>query len=366
MTRIKEVIDFLETWAPPSLAESYDNVGLLVGDKNKEVSGVMVSLDCTEEVVREAIDKKCNLIVSHHPIIFKGLKKLTGSNYVERTVELAIKNDIALYAIHTNLDNIQTGVNKRIAHMIGLENTTILQPKAGILKKLEFFVPESSADMVRKAIFEAGAGRIGNYDNCSFNTSGTGTFTPEGDANPTIGQLNKMQFEPEVKIEILVPSYLVSSAIAAMKSAHPYEEVAYYLHDLVNPNQEVGAGMIGVLSAPMNVDDFFRMVKEKLGLQVIKSTKFVHNKIESVAVCGGSGSFLLRDAIRRKADVFITSDFKYHEFFDAENAIIIADIGHYESERFTIDLIGEQLSKKFRNFATRLTEVNTNPIHFII
>lgn len=366
MTRIKDVIDFLDTWAPPALAESYDNVGLLVGNKNNDLNGVLVSLDCTEAVVQEAIAKNCNLVVSHHPIIFKGLKKLTGSNYVERTIELAIKNDVALYAIHTNLDNVHYGVNKKLSDKIGLVDTQILQPKHHILHKLEFFVPEASAEKVRQAIFAVGGGKIGNYDGCSFNTSGTGTFTPVGGANPTVGEVGTSQFEPEVKVEILMPDYISHKAITAMKEAHPYEEVAYYLHKLENVNQEVGAGMIGSLPKPMGAEEFLRMVKQKLNLKVLKCTAINRREVKTIAVCGGSGSFLLREAIRRNADVFITSDFKYHEFFDAEESIIISDIGHYESERYTIELIGEKLSNKFRNFATHLTEVNTNPIHFII
>lgn len=365
MTRIKDIIHSLENWAPPALAESYDNVGLLVGDKNKEASGILVSLDCTEKVVQEAIDLGCNVIVSHHPLIFKSLKKLTGSNYVERTIELAIKNDIALYAIHTNLDNVHYGVNKRIADRIGLIDTRILAPKSGRLQKLEFFVPESSVSEVREAIFNAGGGRIGGYDGCSFNTKGLGTFTPGTDANPTVGEIGKMQTESEMRVEILVPDYISGAAISAMKKAHPYEEVAYYLHNVENPHQDIGSGMIGKLNEPMEAMDFLNMLKEKMDLKVIKCTDLVIEKIETVAVCRGSGSFLLRDAIRQKTDVFITSDFKYHEFFDAEDSVIIADIGHYESERFTIDLIAEKLSKKFRTFATHLTKVNTNPIHYI-
>src|SRR5690554_6721466 len=260
MTHIKDIIHSLENWASPALAESYDNVGLLVGDKNKEVTGIMISLDCTEKVVQEAIDAGCNLVVSHHPLIFKGFKKLTGSNYVERTIELAIKNDIALYAIHTNLDNVHYGVNKQISDRIGLRDTRILSPKSGRLQKLEFFVPESNLVEVREAIFNAGGGRIGNYDECSFNTAGIGTFTPGANANPTVGEIGKMQMEPEMRVEILVPDYMSKTAIAAMRKAHPYEEVAYYLHQLENTHQDIGSGMIGKLKEPMKTMDFMTML----------------------------------------------------------------------------------------------------------
>ena len=365
MTRIKDIIHSLEEWAPSVLAESYDNVGLLVGDQNREITGVLISLDCTEKVVEEAIAKNCNMVISHHPLLFKGLKKLTGSNYVERTVELAIKNNIALYAIHTNLDNVNTGVNKMIADKIGLENTRILSPKIGILQKLEFFVPEADLEKVRQAIFNAGGGKIGNYEGCSFNTKGIGTFTPMANANPTIGQRGKAHQENEVCVEVLIPDYLSKSVLAALKAAHPYEEVAYFLHSLENVHQEIGSGMIGTIAKAMDAREFIESLKVKMGLQVVKCTALLPKKVETIALCGGSGSFLLNEAKRQKADVFITSDFKYHEFFDAEDAVIIADIGHYESERFTIELIAEKLSKKFRTFATRLTEVNTNPIHYI-
>ncbi len=365
MTRIKDIIHSLEEWAPKALAESYDNVGLLVGDKNKEASGVLVSLDCTEAVVEEAIKLKCNLVVSHHPLLFKGLKKLTGSNYVERTVELAIKNNIALYAIHTNLDNVHDGVNKMISDKIGLLETKILAPKKGSLQKLEFLVPDSAADRVREAVFNAGGGRIGNYESCSFNTKGLGTFTPRAGAKPAVGEINKVQEEPETHVQVLVSDYMAEAVLEAMKKVHPYEEVAYFLSNIENRNQEIGSGMFGKLKAPMEAMDFVKMLKEAMGLKVVKCTELLSRKIETVAVCGGSGSFLLTDAIRNKADVFITSDFKYHEFFDAEGALVIVDIGHYESERFTIELIAEKISKNFRTFATHLTKVNTNPIHYI-
>ena len=365
MTRIKDIIHSLEEWAPRALAESYDNVGLLVGDKNKEATGVLVSLDCTEAVVKEAIKLKCNMVVSHHPLLFKGLKRLTGSNYVERTVELAIKNDIAIYAIHTNLDNVNNGVNKMISDKIGLSETKILAPKQGKLQKLEFFVPDSSADLVREAVFAEGGGRIGNYDSCSFNSKGLGTFTPRLGAQPAVGEIDKLQSEPETHVQVLIPDYLAGAIVTAMKNAHPYEEVAYFLSNIENSNQEIGSGMVGMLKEPMKPLDFVQMLKNQMGLKVVKCTELLSRKIEKVAVCGGSGSFLLSDAIRKKADVFITSDFKYHEFFDAEGALIIIDIGHYESERFTIELIAEKISKNFRTFATHLTKVNTNPIHYI-
>lgn len=364
MTRIKDIIHSLEEWAPPAFAESYDNVGLLTGDQNAEAEGVLVSLDCTEAVVKEAIEKGCNLIVSHHPILFRGIKKLTGSSYVERTLALAIKNDIALYAIHTNLDNVHNGVNRKIAEIIGLENIRILDPKPALLEKIVFFVPVGDAEKVREAIFAMGGGQIGDYSGCSFSVTGQGTFTPDEGANPTLGQVGQPHTEEELRVEIMYPAPLRNPLIATLKNAHPYEEVAYYIHALENTHQYVGSGVIGEIPDAETAETFLNKVRKKMGLEVIRRTKFISGNISTVAICGGSGSFLLPKAIRAGADVFITADFKYHEFFDAEGKIVIADIGHYESERFTVDLIADYIRKKFSTFATHLTEVNTNPIHY--
>jgi len=364
MTKIKDIIDSMEEWAPKSYAESYDNPGLIVGNRDAKVNGVLVSLDCTEEVVEEAIAKGCNLIVSHHPIVFKGLKKLTGSNYVERTVIKAIRSDIALYAIHTNLDNVPTGVNKMIADKIGLDNTRILSPKSGELEKLEVFVPSDHQDTLREAIFAAGGGEIGEYSKCSFNTEGKGTFLPGEDSDPYSGKRGKMEEASEVKIEIMYPTYLRNKILFAMRKSHPYEEVAHYIHPVSNVNQFLGSGMVGELSADLDLKQFLEHLKNAMDLKVIRHTPSVSEKVKRVAICGGSGSFLLGAAKAAGADIFITGDFKYHEFFDAENDIVIADIGHYESERFTVDLIGTFIREKFSTFATHFTEVNTNPIHY--
>lgn len=354
----------MEQWAPPSYSESYDNVGLLVGNRNESVRGILVSLDCTEAIVDEAIAKGCNLVVSHHPLIFSGLKSLTGKNYVERTLLKAIINGIALYAVHTNLDSIMTGVNGKIADKLGLVKRSILSPKKSTLSKLTVFVPTGDEPKVRQAMFEAGAGAIGNYSGCSFQSEGTGTFLPETGANPTIGTVGKMKVQEESRIEVVCPSYLSSVVIAAMKAVHPYEEVAYYLQQLANENQLVGSGMIGELLEEMEGHQFLSFLKNSMDVRVIRHTEVLENRVRKVALCGGSGSFLLKDAMRSGADVFVTGDFKYHEFFDSEREIMIADIGHFESERFTIDLIADYLRKNFSTFAIRLTEVNTNPIHY--
>jgi dinuclear metal center YbgI/SA1388 family protein len=362
--QIQDIITFLEQFAPPSLQESYDNATLICGNRKEKVKGVLCTLDCTEDVVDEAISLGANLIIAHHPIVFKGLKSLTGKNYVERTLIKAIKQDIAIYAIHTNLDHVSSGVNKKIADRLGLTKTKILQPKKNLLNKLEFFVPTKEKDKVLQAIFDAGAGQIGEYKDCSFQLEGIGTYTASEKANPHIGQRGIPQAEPETRIEVIFPDYLSSKVLTAMRKTHPYEEVAYYLINLENENQEVGAGMLGELSSPMSGSEFLEHLKTSMNLEVIKHTSIIDRPIQRIAVCGGAGIFLLSDAKRAGADVFVTSDIKYHEFFDAEGQLILCDIGHYESEIFTKDLIAELLSQNFPNIALYLTKVVTNPTSY--
>ncbi len=363
--KIKDVTNYLERLAPRAYQESYDNSGLLTGNPQEEVRGILVTLDCTEEVVAEAVAAKCNLIVSHHPIIFRGLRKLTGSNYVERTVLQAIRNDVALYAIHTNLDNVYGGVNSRIGEKIGLRNLRILAPKTDTLSKLVTFVPREHTETVATALHQAGAGQIGQYSDCSFRVQGTGTFRPGEGANPHIGQQGRQEFVDETRIEVLFPTALQPHIMAALRNAHPYEEIAYYLTPLSNENQEVGSGMVGELEAPEEPIAFLNRLKDTMGLSVIRHTRLVDEPVKKVAVCGGSGSFLLNAALQAGAQVYVSADFKYHEFFDAEGRIVIADIGHYESEVFTKDLIVEVLRKKFTNFAINFSRTVTNPISYL-
>lgn len=363
--KIQEVTHYLESLAPLNLQESYDNAGLITGNPQTIISGILVTLDCTEDVVEEAIANQCNLIVAHHPIVFKGLKKLTGSNYVERVIIKAIKHDIAIYAIHTNLDNVSHGVNKKISEKVGLKNLAILAPKSNTLSKLVIFAPKKDANHVLEALHNAGAGHIGKYTHCSFQTDGTGAFKPNEFANPHIGEPLKQEFVEETRIEVIFQNDRTNTVLAALKSAHPYEEVAYYLTSLANTNQDVGAGMIGELPSPMPALDFLNQLKISMNLSVIRHTALIDRPIKKVAVCGGAGSFLLSNAIRSKADVFITADFKYHEFFDADNQLIIADIGHYESEVCTKELLQDVLMKKFSNFAIIFSRVVTNPIRYL-
>jgi len=364
--KLKELTDFLETVAPLSYQEDYDNAGLIVGDPGRDVQSALISLDCTDDVVEEAIRKGCDLIISHHPIVFKGLKKFNGKTYVERAIMKAIKHDIALYAIHTNLDNVLEGVNKKICDRIGVRNCSILKQKDGALKKLVTFCPNADADRVRDAMFAAGAGWIGNYSECSYNTEGYGTFKAGENTDPHVGEIGSRHTEPEVRIEIIYPSNIERKVVFALIEAHPYEEVAYDLYPVSNPYPSVGSGMVGFLEAEMDEMDFLQLVKKQLGAGVVRYTALRGKKVKRVAVCGGAGSFLLPYAIGAGADVFITADFKYHEFFDAEGKVVIADVGHFESEQFTQELLLEIITEKFPIFAIHLTEKNTNPINYLI
>jgi dinuclear metal center YbgI/SA1388 family protein len=363
--KLSQIIEHLELLAPPSFQESYDNSGLITGNREMQITGILVSLDCIESIVDEAISNKCNLIVAHHPIVFSGLKKINGKNYVERVIIKAIKNDIAIYAIHTNLDNVYQGVNSKICEKLGLKNYKILAPKKELLKKFVTFCPADSAEKVRQALWNAGAGQIGNYDEVSFNLNGTGTYRGNENSNPVIGEKGKLMREPEERIEIIYAAHLESKILAALRASHPYEEIAYDLFPMENKWQLVGSGMIGELEKPTPVMEFLKHVKSKMKADVVRYTAIDGKMISKVAVCGGSGSFLLKDAMAAGADIFITADFKYHQFFDSEGKIVIADIGHFETEQFTIELLSDNLKQKFPTFAIRQTGLNTNPITYL-
>lgn len=362
--QIKQVIEFLESYAPPAYQESYDNCGLLTGDPRWQCTGILCTLDTLENIVEEAVEKNCNLIVSHHPIIFSGIKKLNGKNYVERAVIKAIKHDIAVFAIHTNLDNVHLGVNKRIADKIGLLNQRILLPKNNLLSKLVTYVPIVNANEVRSALFAAGGGNIGNYSECSFNTEGKGTFKPAENTHPFIGEHGKREVVGEEKIEMIFPDYLQSSLISALKENHPYEEPAFDIIPLNNKYDNIGSGIVGELQFEMNEDAFLKKIKEIFHTGVIKHTVLVGKTVKRIAVCGGAGSFLVKSAIVANADFYITSDIKYHEFFDADNQIVIADIGHWESEQYTPELLFDILVAKFPTFAVLKSALCTNPVQY--
>lgn len=364
MIILNDILTELEKVAPLAYQESYDNCGLLTGNRQQLVTGAILSLDCTEAVVEEAIARNCNLIIAHHPIIFGGLKKLNGSNYVERTIIKAIQHNIAIYACHTNLDNVKAGVNKTIADKLGLVNQQILAPKTSLLKKLVTFVPATHLENVKQALFNAGAGNIGNYDNCSFTQEGIGSFRGNEQSDPFIGKKGEVSLEKEIRLELIFEGVHQSAVLSALFQYHPYEEVAYDVYALENNYQDVGSGMTGELKEPISETAFLELLKKTFNVKFLKHTALLHKPIKKVALCGGSGSFLLKNAINSKSDIYISSDFKYHEFFDAENRILVADIGHYETEQFTPEIFYAIISNKFPTFATYLTAINTNPVNY--
>jgi dinuclear metal center YbgI/SA1388 family protein len=362
----REISRFLETWAPLGTAEDYDNAGLLTGRADAPVGRILVSLDATEAVIQEAIDRKCSLVVSHHPILFKGLKKLMGQNYAARAVEMAIRNGISLYAIHTNLDNADTGVNYILAEKLGLKTDTlkILRPMVQRLIKLSYFVPIENHEDVLKAVHAAGGGQIGKYYDCSFSVEGRGRFTPGEGCNPALGAIGVPEEVLEYKVDIIVPDVQFPTLLSALREAHPYEELAYFASPVMNEWADKGAGMLGELPEEMNFADFVSMVKNSLGLSMLKHTRPLKERVKKIALCGGSGFFLLPDAKAAGADVYLTADVKYHEFFDAEDRLVLMDAGHYETEQFTSEGIVRKLSAQFPNIAVLLSETKTNPVYY--
>ena len=363
--KIKEILSVLEEMAPLGYAEDFDNVGLLVGDANTETTGVLVCHDALENVIDEAVAKDCKLVVCFHPILFSGLKKITGKNYVERAVIKAIKNDIAIYAVHTALDNHQDGVNKIFCDALGLKNTTILIPKTNYIRKLVTYTIPENVEKLRNALFDAGAGNIGNYENCSFNSKGLGTYMGNEHSNPEIGARFEFVESDEIKIEVTFEKHLQSKILKALIANHIYEEVAYEIYDILNTHQNIGLGMVGELENPMNEKDFLTLVKNKMRADGIRHSAYIGKEIKKVAVLGGSGSYAIKHAINSGADAFLTADLKYHQFYEAENQLILADIGHFESERYTKNYIVEYLRKKILNFAIILSEENTNPVKYL-
>ncbi|WP_338647612.1 Nif3-like dinuclear metal center hexameric protein [Flavobacterium sp. KS-LB2] len=363
--KIIEIISVLEEMAPLAYAEDFDNVGLLVGDQESAATGILVCHDALENIIDEAIAKKCNLVVCFHPILFSGLKKITGRNYVECAVIKAIKNDIAIYAVHTALDNHQDGVNKIFSDALGLVDTKILIPKQHFIRKLVTYTIPENAEEVRNALFDAGAGNIGNYENCSFNSKGIGTYMGNEHSNPQVGERFEFVQGDEIKIEVTFEKHLENKILKALFKSHAYEEVAYEIYELQNQHQNIGLGMIGELKNPMNEKEFLLFAKEKMECGGIRHSNFTGKDIKKVAVLGGAGSFAIKSAIQAGADAYLTADLKYHQFYEAENKLLLADIGHFESERYTKNYIVEYLRKKIPNFAVILSEENSNPVKYL-
>ena len=363
--KIKEILTILEEMAPLAYAEDFDNVGLLVGDQNEEATGILVCHDALESVIDEAISKKCNLVVCFHPILFSGLKKITGKNYVEKAVLKAIKNDIAIYAVHTALDNHQNGVNKIFCNALGLINTKVLLPKQNFIQKLTTFTIPENVEKVRNALFDAGAGKIGNYEDCSFTSQGIGSYMGNENSNPEIGTRFEFVEAQEIKIEVTFEKHLQSKILKALFSNHVYEEVAYEIVELKNSHQNIGLGMVGELENPMSEIDFLNFVKKTMQCGGIRHSQWLGKPINKVAVLGGSGSYAIKNAIQADADVYLTADLKYHNFYESENQILLADIGHFESERYTKNYIVDFLKEKITNFAIVLSQENTNPVKYL-
>lgn len=362
--KVNDIIEVLEAAAPLNLQESYDNAGLIIGDRNSSLTGVLLCLDSTEDVLDEAIKRGCNMIIAHHPIVFSGIKKFNGSNYIERVIIKAIKNDIAIYASHTNLDKVyKNGVNAKFAEKLGLINTRILAPEKGHLYMLTHYVPTEHKATVLQKMYEAGAGEIGEYSNCSFSTSGEGTFLPLENAKPFTGERGELQNAKEEKVEVLVSSSKLKNVLLAMHQEHPYEEVAHFVIPIQNEHQNIGLGMVGELKEEMDVRDFLKLLKEKFNLQVIRHTKYT-KEIKKVALCGGSGGFLFKEVKGCKADAYVTSDIKYHQFFDPESDFLLADIGHYESEKYTLEIFHKLITEKYPTFAVLFTDGNSNPVNY--
>lgn len=362
--KIKDILPILEEMAPLGTAEDFDNVGLLVGDAQWEATGILVCHDALEEVIQEAVDNNCNLVVCFHPILFSGLKKITGKNYVERAVIKAIKNDVAIYAMHTALDNDPNGVNKIFCNALGLEDTQILVPKENAIKKITTYTTPENAPILRTALFEAGAGSIGNYDQCSYSSVGTGTYRGNEHSNPVIGEKHQLHTAEEIKIELTYPKHREAAIMTALFKNHVYEEVAYELTALTNKNQNMGLGMIGTLKNELDETAFLQLVKDKMDCGGIRHSGLLNKKIKRVAVLGGSGSYAIKHAINSGADAYLTADLKYHQFYEAEKKLLLCDIGHFESERYTKNYIFDYITKKLRNFAIILSQENTNPVKY--
>lgn len=363
--RIKELLSVIEELAPLGLQEGFDNSGIQVGDANVEATGVLFCIDVTEDVVDEAITLGCNIIIAHHPLLFKSLKSITGKSYIERCVVKAIKNDILIYAAHTNLDNAQYGINHYLGKLLNLQNQRILAPQKDKLVKLATYVPHSHSEQVRMALFNAGAGSIGDYDQCSYNINGQGTFRAGETSHPFTGTIGKLHLEPEIKIEVVLPSIKTKDIVRALLAIHPYEVPAYDIYNLNNEWEQAGSGIVGTLPEEMDEENFLYYLKDVLDLQSVQFSKLRNKPIRDVAIAGGSGSFLIPQAIAYDADIFITGEVKYNDFYDVEDKLLLAVVGHYESEIFTKNVMFDYLSEKYPTFAIYMAGTDKNPVKYL-
>jgi dinuclear metal center YbgI/SA1388 family protein len=365
MMKLKEICSYLDSAIPLSFQEGYDNSGLQLGLPEMEVNSALLTLDITEKVLDEAGYKGCNIIISHHPLIFSGLKRISGRSFTERILLKAVKQDIAIYSAHTNLDALNNGVSRKMAEKIGLKNVRVLSPLKNKLLKLVTFVPDNYLDKVKETVFGAGAGVTGGYDNCGFYAQGTGSFRGNETTNPFVGEKGKVHSEKETRFETVFYSHMKEKVIKALVEAHPYEEPVYDIYLLENENIETGIGCTGELNEPMNEMEFLKLISEVFTVRCLKYSVPTGKKVKKAALCGGAGGLFINDAISAGADAYVTSDIRYHSYFETENQILLADIGHYESEIFSTEILHDLILKKFPNFAVRFSEVNTNPINYL-
>jgi dinuclear metal center YbgI/SA1388 family protein len=360
------IIKIIEDWAPKSIAWEKDNVGLQVGSLRREVKNILLCLDVNEKVIDEASKKNCNLIISHHPLLFRSLKKIDiERDQKSKILEKLIKKDITLYSAHTNLDFTKDGVSFQLADKLGLSNQRFLLNKSSNLNKLIVFVPVDNADKVAEAMHSAGAGIIGEYSHCSFRTIGMGTFKGSNKSKPSMGVKGKLNKVSEVKIEVLVNSFDLHKVISSMKKIHPYEEVAFDVYPMVNENFNYGMGVIGDLKKELTAKEFLTYVSKSLRINNFRFNKGSKFRIKKVAVCGGSGSDLLETAIKSKADAFVTADVKYHTFQDAEDEILLIDAGHYETEIHSLNAIKNRIENSLKDkVKVYKFSGTTNPIVF--
>jgi len=371
MITIKEVAYSLENWAPRAVAESYDNVGLQVGRMNTPVSGVLVALDLTHDVIDEALEVGANLIVTHHPNIFRPIRHLTDMSYVPGLALRLAESKLAHYALHTNLDNARNGVSFALAGLLGLRNVQFLDQKEDVLQVLVVYVPEAHAESVQLAMASAGAGLIGNYDACAFSSKGTGYFRPRMAAKPFVGTEGKLHAEPEIRIECQVEKWRLHGVLHAIQSAHPYEEVAYHVFPALQPSQNYGLGAIGELQETITLDKYLEIICERLKTRAIRVVGNAEMPIKKVAVCGGSGGSFIALAQRSDADLYITGDLTYHLNFEVlddrgKPRMALADVGHYESEWITEELVVSRLIALQPDVQVHRTRHSTNPTRLYI
>lgn len=366
MAEASQIIKIMNSIAPQYLKLGYDKVGLQVGGGSFSVKRIMVTLEITDSVIREAIDNRADLIVSHHPLIFKSLDRVVGDDFVGRAVMSLIRSGISVLVAHTNLDRAANGVNEVLGRALGLQDIEVLQPATDAkMLKVVVFIPEENVEQIISAVGEIGAGVIGNYSYCSFRSEGTGTFLPDKDASPHTGRVGELNQERESRLEVLVAPDILNRVIEIMIDVHPYEEVAYDVYEVQNPQVGVGMGRLGMLPEPMKLGACVEIWQEKLGC-TFRVAGDVDKQIKKVAVCGGSGADLIGIAKARGADVLVTGDVKHHSAHEAlEKDIAVIDAGHAETEKLVVpelvELLKIALKKRELEVEVIASGVDTSP-----